>query len=307
MTAEDTLEIPVLFCSQTGNASDAAESLSKTLPVRLSTSTTKITSYTMTLDDFLEIELQNPSPSTGSTTHGLMPTIFCVVCSSYGSGHAPLGGYKFRELCDHILSSEDTDNDSTSASASTSTSTSTSVSSLWKGCRYAILGLGDSKYVTYFCNPTILDEGLTKAGALRVGQIGKADVSGKIDSQSNVIQRWSEDIISDLALVLKEREAIKNTEGEGYGARVRTSQERMAARTIDICRSTCHDWDEGQQMPQKETEGLATRILVAVVTKIGPFGLVFVFSQLIFLVVLYFTQANGNDDDNDGNTETPDL
>lgn len=290
MTSKDTLDIPVLFCSQTGNASDAAESLASKLPNRLSTPTTDITSYAMTLDDFLEVELRNPSPSTGSTTHGLMPTIFCVVCSSYGVGQAPLGGYKFRELCDYILDADD----------------NSTIYSLWEGCRYAILGLGDSKYTTYFLNPTALDSGMSKAGALRVGQIGKADASGKTDSQYDVIQRWSEGIISDLALVLKEREALKRAEGDGYDARVRTSQERMAARTMRICKDIFDDWDEGRRMLQKKKRaGLGTRILVAVVRKIGPFGLVFVTSQLLFLVVLYFVQPAEKNDD--GNTMAPDL
>lgn len=280
MTAEDTLDIPVLFCSQTGNASDAAENLAEKIPEYLSTPTTKITSHAVTLDDFLDVELRK--------TQAQMPTIFCVVCSSYGVGQAPLGGYKFRELCDYIISSQDKDKGTVSDG--------NRVSTLWEGCRYAMLGLGDSKYITYFGNPTALDGGLSKAGALRIGKLGKADVSGT-DKQANVIERWSKDIISDLALVLKEREAAKNTEGDGYCSRVRQSQERMAAKTVEICRNVFDDWDEGQEILKKQEKGMLLRIFAAILYKTGPIGLIFIVVQLLFGLLLFLMpNTNGNKD-----------
>lgn len=264
MTTLETLEIPVLYCSQTGNAADAAEDLANSLPSRLSTPITKITSRAITLDDFLEIALRTPSST--DTTHGVMPLIFCVVCSSYGVGQAPLGGYKFRDLCDYILASNDD-----------------SISSLWDGCQYAILGLGDSKYTTYFLNPIALDGGLSKAGAVRVGKFGRADVSGKDKIQADVIKEWSEGIISDLSLTLKERQYKKSSgDDSGQGGKL---HETMAARTLDICGKIFEDWDEGLEILQKQQKKDATIGMV-----VGLIPIVFV-----FILVFFFMKTTDGD------------
>uniref|UniRef100_A0A7S4JZ47 Flavodoxin-like domain-containing protein n=1 Tax=Odontella aurita TaxID=265563 RepID=A0A7S4JZ47_9STRA len=100
---------------------------------------------------------------------------------------APLGCYKFRELCDAI--NEDGGKED---------------AKFLDGVTYAMLGLGDSKYTTFFQNPTAIDSGLTMAGARRIGPLGKADASGEgDDEQGKVIARWIEGIWTELAKVVE--------------------------------------------------------------------------------------------------------
>ena len=259
----ETLEIPVLFCSQTGNAYDAAEKLASSLSTNLSTPTLTITSVATTLDDFLEIELRsppNPNPSSTTTPNsGLMPRLFCVVASSYGVGQAPLGGYKFRELCDFVLSPD----------------APADVSTLWSGCTYAMLGLGDSKYTTFFHNPTALDGGLTKAGAMRVGPLGKADVSTETGTQADVIEKWSEDILEDLRLVLKQREADTKEQKVDDDDDINNDEEdrrvrgEMAKRTVGICKDLFPDWEDDTEIVERQKTGFPKKVLVGLI----PVGL----------------------------------
>ena len=73
-----TVEIPILYGSQTGNAEAAAIELSSLLPKKLSSSTRRIISRAIHLDDFLE--------------HGAKWTpLFVVITSSYGVGQAVSG------------------------------------------------------------------------------------------------------------------------------------------------------------------------------------------------------------------------
>lgn len=174
------LHIPILYGSQTGNSQSCAESLAESLPTTLyksfSSSAIKITSTAKDLDDFLE------------TDRAKWPRLVVIICSSYGVGQAPLGCWKFRDLCDAILENDDSDADTR-----------------LKGLKYAMLGLGDSKYTTFFLNPTALDSALSKAGAERIGSLGKADASGVGDKvQSKVMEKWCEDIIPEIVRVVKD-------------------------------------------------------------------------------------------------------
>lgn len=167
----------VLYASQTGNSEQAAKELCTLLPVRLSPNRIKeivgtsesirVEAETMQLDDFLEIE------------HAPWTRLTVIVMSSYGVGQAPLGGYRFRELCDAMVDQHE--------------------DSLLDGLSFALLGLGDSKFTTFFHNPTKTNEALTLAGAKRVGVLGKADASG---DQLGSIASWIDKIWPELARVV---------------------------------------------------------------------------------------------------------
>mmetsp|Transcript_34477 Transcript_34477/g.83416 ORF Transcript_34477/g.83416 Transcript_34477/m.83416 type:complete len:240 (-) Transcript_34477:241-960(-) len=175
-----TEEILVLYGSQTGNSEGAAEEIASLIPFKL-LSPSPCTARCMHLDDFLELEKAK------------WTRLVVIVCSSYGVGQAPIGARKFREFCDEIWDG------------------GRGIS--LEGVNFALLGLGDSHYTTYFRNPTTIDEALAAAGATRVGKLGKADASGTgEDEQSKVIDRWIENIWTDLARVVAadppEREAL---------------------------------------------------------------------------------------------------
>ena len=153
MSSSSEKKIWVLYASQTGNSEQAARQIVDLLPSKLSSGNVK--GQAMQLDDFLELEY---APWTG---------IVIICMSSYGAGQAPLGGYRFRELCDYVIENNKT--------------------SLLQGLQFALLGLGDSKYTTYFQNPTQTNEALEMAGATRIGPIGKADNSNQ---QPETIEAW---------------------------------------------------------------------------------------------------------------------
>mmetsp|Transcript_26915 Transcript_26915/g.41727 ORF Transcript_26915/g.41727 Transcript_26915/m.41727 type:complete len:228 (-) Transcript_26915:115-798(-) len=160
MTDSDKEEILVLYGSQTGNSEAAAKQIATLIPGKLS----KCSARHMQLDDFLEYEEAKWS------------RLVIICTSSYGVGQAPLGCYRFRELCDEILAKDGSNK-------------------MLDGLMYAMLGLGDSKYTTFFQNPTAIDKALTMAGATRVGSLGKADASG---NQLEVIDEWIDGIFSHL-------------------------------------------------------------------------------------------------------------
>lgn len=210
-----TIHIPVLYGSQTGNSEAAAKSLASTLPETLTSpsSSVEITSNAMELDDFLEHERGSWSPLT------------IIICSSYGVGQAPIGAWKFREMCDVILEEKDGDK----------------YANHFKGLRYALLGLGDSKFTTFFLNPTAFDSALSKAGAERVGSLGKADASGQGEKlQSKVIEDWCRDIVQDLKRVVEELGAMDDVQWKN-------KEEEMAVvkgNTGELCRVIYEDWDK---------------------------------------------------------------
>lgn len=224
------LHVPVLYGSQTGNSESAAKNLAESLPNELSTSAVKVTSTVMELDDFLE---KSRAPWT---------PLCVIVCSSYGVGQAPIGAWKFREMMDLILEKDDYKN-------------------AFKGVKYAMLGLGDSKYTTFFLNPTALDSGMAKAGAERVGSLGKADASGKGDKvQLNVIEEWSKTIISDLKRVVKELEDMSEDQYEKKNEEIEVARKN----TGDICKLIYEDWDK-KEKPAFDTMQLLLAVLAVLI------------------------------------------
>lgn len=168
-------EVLVLYGSQTGNSEGAAQEICSLIPTKLSSSTT---SRVMHLDDFLEVEKAK------------WTKLVVIVCSSYGVGQAPIGARKFRELCDEILLRSNDENEDKSLI-------------FLNGVHFALLGLGDSHYTTYFQNPTTIHKALTAVGAVHVGELGMADASGTDNmEQSKVIERWINNIWKDLNKVI---------------------------------------------------------------------------------------------------------
>lgn len=161
-----------MYGSQTGNSEQAAIDLAEKIPEKLSVGM-DVTARHMQLDDFLEIE------------RAKWPRLVVIITSSYGVGQAPLGCYKFRAMCDAIAERK--------------------LSGMLEGVSYAMCGLGDSKYTTFFQNPSTINAALLTAGAWRVGLLGKADASGEgEDEQAKVIQRWVDTHWTKLARVLAE-------------------------------------------------------------------------------------------------------
>ena len=164
---EETHEILVLYASQSGTVQAAAEEFCKEMPSKLNK--IKVAPTLMTLDDFLTVRQAAWTP------------IVVIFVSSFGVGAAPAGGHRFRDLCEHCIDHP-------------------SGNKILTGLQYALCGLGNSSFRTYFENPSTIDEGLTIAGASRIGELGKADASGKGEfSQANVITKWKEGIWESLS------------------------------------------------------------------------------------------------------------
>ena len=175
-------EVLVLYGSQTGNSESAAHEISASIPSRLSSPGRPIASRVMHLDDFLEVE------------RAAWTRLVVIVVSSYGVGHAPMGAQRFRDVCDEIL---DGDDDGSASGARKEHA------GLLEGVTYAMIGLGDSNYSTFFENPRTIDAAMTAAGARRVGDLGKADASGTgDDEQHKVIERWVAGVWDELARVV---------------------------------------------------------------------------------------------------------
>mmetsp|Transcript_32124 Transcript_32124/g.49102 ORF Transcript_32124/g.49102 Transcript_32124/m.49102 type:complete len:128 (-) Transcript_32124:12-395(-) len=127
MTTKDeessrTEDILVVYASQTGNCEQAAQQFCAKASERLEKKkNVNIVARYSTMDDFIEQKKCE------------WPRLVVVMTSSYGVGQAPLGGYRFRAFCDALLDE-------------TTTTTPPMLSSL----TYAMLGLGDSMYTTFF-------------------------------------------------------------------------------------------------------------------------------------------------------------
>lgn len=215
--ASSSEEVLVLYGSQTGNSEAAAEQLSSLLPSKLSTSDNRtLTSRCMHLDDFLELE------------QAKWTRLVIIVCSSYGVGQAPIGARKFREVCDTILERfgyDDIANDNNKNKSD----------KMLAGVNYALLGLGDSHYTTFFRNPTTFENALSTAGATRVGELGKADASGTGNmEQSKVIERWIDAIWKDLQPVIDK----PMTEEEGLKLK------KAHEQTWKLCLELYKEWKQ---------------------------------------------------------------
>ena len=197
MADQSTEEILVLYGSQTGNSEGAAQEIASLIPTKLlskSSNNCKLfTSRCIHLDDFLEVEKAK------------WTRLVIIVCSSYGVGQAPIGARKFRELCDEILEQQQSSSDNNN---------NNNMKSMLNGIHFALLGLGDSHYTTYFQNPTTIHKALTLAGAAHVGSLGKADASGTgHNEQSKVIDRWIDTIWDDLNKVVNNSNTSASSDG----------------------------------------------------------------------------------------------
>lgn len=170
-------QVLVLYASQTGNSEQAALEIADQLPARLSTESLVVRSRHMQLDDFLELH------------EAEWTRLVVIVTSSYGVGQAPLGGYRFREFCDALFAVEQQQQEQQQQQTTR----------MLQGLSFALLGLGDSKYTTFFRNPTVVNEALQLAGATRVGELGKADASS---DQLGQIAKWMEGIWNELTIAL---------------------------------------------------------------------------------------------------------
>lgn len=201
MTEADASRIEkvyVLYASQTGNSEEAAMTFAMELTEKLSPSELQkmtgskeqitLKPACMQMDDFLELKKAD------------WTRLVIIFVSSYGVGQAPLGGYRFRDLMD-AWKERNADGD------------------LLKGVQYALCGLGDSSYTTFFQNPTALNEGMQQVGAKRIGDVGKADAKGTgKNTQAKVIARWKDALWKPLAKAAVEapleKEALQKMQDE---------------------------------------------------------------------------------------------
>jgi sulfite reductase alpha subunit-like flavoprotein len=213
---ERTEKVYVLFGSQTGNSEQAAKDLCDQVETKLSPSEIKKLGSTkdeitvipvhMQLDDFLELE------------RAQWTRLIVIITSTYGVGQAPLGCYRFRELCDAWASEKN--------------------NKLLDGLQFALCGLGDSKFTTFFENPTKINEVLQLVGAKRVGPLGKADASGKDEHAQNlVIERWIEGIWPFLAKVVAQEHIPASR------------LEEMQKVTVELCQKINPDF-----LPERESQ-----------------------------------------------------
>ena len=215
-------EILVLYGSQTGNSEQAAIDLTEKIPEKLSNEEVTVSARHMQMDDFLEIE------------RARWPRLVVIITSSYGVGQAPLGAYKFRALCDAIGEKK--------------------LGGLFDGVSYAMCGLGDSKYTTFFQNPSVINASMLAAGAWRVGVLGKADAGGEgDDEQGKVIQRWVDGIWTKLDRVL--------AEDAPDSEKLELAQER----TLDLCEEIFDDFAPAKSKGPSGSLMIIVPILLAVI------------------------------------------
>jgi len=227
-----TEKVLVLYGSQTGNSEQAAKDLCEQMSSKLTpllpklnggSTTIQVEATHMQLDDFLELE------------RAAWTRLIVICVSSYGVGQAPLGGYRFRELCDAWAEDPEAHK------------------GILDGLYFALCGLGDSKYTTFFQNPTKINETLLQVGAKRAGPLGKADASGTGDqAQTEVVEKWIQGIWPHLAQVVVKEPLSSERLNE------------MQQKTVELCRKINPDFPE----PKHSTETLisvALALLVAII------------------------------------------
>ena len=257
-------KILFLYGSQTGNSEQAAKDLCKQCATKLTPEIIRKLAATtckdddnnsskdeiiiivepvhMQLDDFLELE------------RAAWTRLVVIVVSSYGVGSAPLGAYRFRELCDAW------------AAAATAEGTMSSTSDnkkLLDGVHFAMCGLGDSKYTTYFQNPAAIDKTLRQVGATRVGPLGKADASGTgSEAQLDVIDRWMDGIWPHLAQVVS-KEPLSTER-----------LQEMQRTTVALCRKINPDF-----LPEPRYNPPSMMLLISIAVSIFAILAYFLLSQ----------------------------
>lgn len=230
-----TENVLVLYGSQTGNSEQAAKDLCDQVNTKLTpeiiqklTKTKDVITVKpmhMQLDDFLELE------------KAAWTRLVVIVVSSYGVGQAPLGAYRFRELCDAWAENKDRN--------------------ILDGVYFAMCGLGDSKYTTFFQNPTKFNETMIQVGAKRVGPLGKADASGTgKDAQLEVIERWMDGIWPYLAEAVAKEPLPEER------------LEQMQNQTITLCRKINPDLFPETSMSSQRMI-LLISVLVAILSAVA--------------------------------------
>lgn len=217
MADEPRIEpILILYGTQTGNSEQVAKDICEQITNKLNPDTFKslitnanstsintnviIKPIIMQLDDFIEIY------------NCQWTRIFIIAVSSYGTGQAPLGSVRFREFCDYLLlNTANKDNDKDNIDNNTNTE---KYNNLLSGTYFAMCGLGDSKYTTYFKNPTVIHNALNNVGSIRIGELGKADASSKgmNNTQLDIIDLWMNNIWKDLANIIINKPQLSNDE-----------------------------------------------------------------------------------------------
>lgn len=228
-------KIWILFASQTGNSEQAARQIAEQLP---SAVTVKHKNQrgddnddgwygqVMQLDDFLQFESAPWTPI----------VIMCL--SSYGAGQAPMGGYRFRELCDYIVENHDSDDKPQNR--------------LLQGMKFALLGLGDSKYTTFFDNPTKTLHAMDLAGATLIGSVGKADASNQ---QLETIEAWIANLWKPLSEALQAIDDDYNNDNE------ESVQERLLEWQTGTCQ-ICAKINPDFKLPSASSSATANRIMM---------------------------------------------
>jgi len=230
-------EVLVLYGSQTGNSEQAAIEISDKIPNELGSN---FIGRHMQLDDFLEIEKAKWTP------------LVVIVTSSYGVGAAPLGCYRFRAFCDYIL-------ENCNENEKEEDDEKKGVSQLLKGISFAMLGLGDSGYTTFFENPKTVHAGMIKAGAHFIGDLGKADADGSGENaQDLVIRRWIDGIWPLL------KEAVNNS--DLYKSITSERLEEIQRNTSFICEDVLEKvQDEDDEASIKKSGGNNNLIFIGVI------------------------------------------
>ncbi len=255
----------VMYGSQTGNSEQAAKELSAQMRTKLTPLIAKhqkdnniritVTPKLMQLDDFLEME------------QAKWTRLVVIVVSSYGIGQAPLGARRFRELIDYFIEAytaneaiakdnttdpPNMDSSSSSDIVNDPSTTTTPPPLLLNGITFALCGLGDSKYPTFFQNPTAVWRGMQLAGAVHVGPLGKADASSGRDLE--IISEWRDDIWQYLAPVIA-------TEPPHDQMKL---LQQMQQDTLEICYRLNPDMKKRLQQQQKQLSLPLWTIAVAV-------------------------------------------
>jgi len=247
-------KVYVLYGSQTGNSEEYANTFAEELPKKLSSSKLQEMTGTsqsiqlepkcMQLDDFLELQKCD------------WTRLVIIFVSSYGVGQAPLGSYRFRDLCD-AWKERKTPN------------------ALLKGVQFALCGLGDSSYTTFFQNPTSIYEGLEQVGAKRIGTIGKADASKSgDDAQAPVIARWKEALWQPLAEAVVEDPLSEET--------LKTMQQK----TIELCCEINPDFVAPGAKPSATAAAAMSKSSSG--SDVFPFTVVPVIMVIIAIVAIYY-------------------
>uniref|UniRef100_A0A7S1FM01 Flavodoxin-like domain-containing protein n=1 Tax=Corethron hystrix TaxID=216773 RepID=A0A7S1FM01_9STRA len=235
--------ILILYASQTGNTETAARTISQRVHKNYG-----YTTKCLWLDDFLEAGYD------GYKTRCRWSPLVILAVSSYGVGQAPLGGYKFRAVAEHILSDDQ--------------NAKIDLNSV----QFALLGLGDSTYTTFFKNPKVTEIFMAQCGAKRICDVGIGDAASTSPDQAEIIQNWIDKVLFpalDKILLKKDCSMLPSNDDI-------LSLDSAKEETLKICETLFPD-DFEKKSKNYEQRG-------AMVRKCG-FGTTAVIVGLVFAVI----------------------